>query len=36
LWGAKLTSQATVAFKRFLALEPKGKRADDVRALLGE
>jgi DNA-binding response OmpR family regulator len=36
LWSAKLTSQATVAFKRFLALEPKGKRADDVRALLGE
>jgi tetratricopeptide (TPR) repeat protein len=36
LWGAKRTAEATSAFERFLELEPKGERADGIRALMGK
>jgi len=36
LWGAKRTAEATAAFERFLELEPKGERADGIRALMGK
>jgi Tetratricopeptide repeat len=36
LWGMKDTAAATVAFRKFLQLEPKSSRADGVRELIGE